>query len=68
MKVPPKNRSNVNLNLILKIGEQMKKTKFTERQIIGMLREQEQGKSLPEICRANGSSPRTTMSDRGWLW
>ncbi len=32
----------------------MKKTKFTESQIIGILKEQEQGKKVAEICREHG--------------
>jgi len=33
----------------------MKKSKFTESQIIGILKEQEQGKKLSDICREYGS-------------
>ena len=32
----------------------MKKTKFTESQIIGILKEQEAGKKVAEICRTHG--------------
>jgi putative transposase len=42
---------------------QMKKTKFTESQIIGILKEQEAGKKISEICRANGISQPTFY---GW--
>jgi len=41
----------------------MKKTKFTESQIIGVLKEQEQGKTVAEICRAHGISQPTFY---GW--
>ena len=41
----------------------MKKTKFTESQIIGILKEQEQGKSVAEICRTHGISQPTFY---GW--
>ena len=34
----------------------MKKTKFTESQIIGILKEQEAGKSVADICRSHGIS------------
>jgi len=34
----------------------MKKTKFTESQIIGILKEQETGKSVADICRSHGIS------------
>ena len=37
----------------------MKKTKFTESQIIGILKEQEQGKKVSEICREHGISQPT---------
>lgn len=37
----------------------MKKTKFTESQIIRILKEQDQGKSVSDICRENGISQPT---------
>jgi len=37
----------------------MKKTKFTESQIIGILKEQEQGKKMVDICREQGISQPT---------
>ncbi len=40
----------------------MKKTKFTESQIIGILKEQEQGKTVAEICRSHGISQPTFYS------
>jgi putative transposase len=41
----------------------MKKTKFTESQIIGILKEKEQGKTISEICRTHGISQPTFY---GW--
>lgn len=37
----------------------MKKSKFNESQIIGILKQQETGKSVAEICRENGISQPT---------
>lgn len=37
----------------------MKRTKFTESQIIGILKEQEQGKKVADICREHGISQPT---------
>lgn len=37
----------------------MKRTKFTESQIIGILKEQEQGKKMIDICREHGISQPT---------
>jgi putative transposase len=37
----------------------MKKSKFSESQIIGILKEQESGKALSEICRDHGISQGT---------
>jgi putative transposase len=37
----------------------MKKTKFTESQIIGILKEQEHGKKMIDICREHGISQAT---------
>ena len=34
----------------------MKKSKFTEPQIIGILKEQESGRSVSDICREHGIS------------
>jgi putative transposase len=37
----------------------MKKSRFTESQIFGVLKEQEQGKVVSEICRFHGISQAT---------
>lgn len=37
----------------------MKRTQFTERQIIAMLKQQEQGVKVQDIARANGISEKT---------
>ena len=37
----------------------MKKTKFTESQIIGILRQQESGQKIADICREHGISQPT---------
>jgi putative transposase len=37
----------------------MKKTKFTESQIVGILKQQEQGKKVADICREHGISQPT---------
>lgn len=37
----------------------MKKSKFTESQIIGILKQQESGKSVTDICRESGISQPT---------
>ncbi|MEJ1242560.1 transposase [Chryseolinea sp. T2] len=37
----------------------MKKSKFTESQIIGILKEQEQGVKISELCRQHGISEAT---------
>lgn len=37
----------------------MKKTKFTESQIIGILKEQESGKRTVDVCREHGISQAT---------
>lgn len=37
----------------------MRKSKFSEAQIIGMLREHEQGRKVADICREHGVSPPT---------
>jgi len=37
----------------------MKKSKFSESQIIGILKQQESGKSVADICRENGISQPT---------
>ena len=37
----------------------MKRTKFAESQIIGILKEQEQGKKVADLCREHGISQPT---------
>jgi putative transposase len=40
----------------------MKKTRFTEAQIIGVLNEQEQGMKVADLCRKHGISEATFYS------
>jgi putative transposase len=40
-------------------GEKMKRTRFTEEQIIRVLKELDGGKSIKEVCREHGVSDAT---------
>jgi putative transposase len=40
-------------------ADDMRKSRFTEAQIIGMMKEQEAGLPTAELCRKHGLSPAT---------
>jgi putative transposase len=44
-------------------GDEMKRSRFTEEQIIGILKEVEGGRKIREACRAHGVSEQTY---HGW--
>jgi putative transposase len=41
----------------------MKRSKFSDEQIIGVLKEQEAGMATAEVCRRHGISPATFYGD-----
>lgn len=43
----------------------MKKSRFTEEQIIGMIKEQESGQKTADVCRKHGISPATFYTWKG---
>jgi putative transposase len=43
----------------------MKKTRFSEEQIIGMIKEQESGVKTADLCRKHGISPATFYTWKG---
>ena len=56
----PKNRTVWNWSFLLKFKTvNMKKTRFTETQIVSILKQQEAGRSTKEICREHSISEAT---------
>ena len=43
----------------------MRKSRFTETQIIGMIKEQEAGLTVAEVCRKHGISPASFYKLKG---
>jgi putative transposase len=43
----------------------MKKSRFSEKQIIGMIKEQESGVKTADLCRKHGISPATFYTWKG---
>ena len=47
----------------------MRKSRFTETQIIGMIKEQEAGLTVAEVCRKHGMhQPREFLQAEGQIW
>jgi transposase-like protein len=45
----------------------MRKSRFTEAQIIGMTKEQEAGMATAEVCRKHGLNPSLHPTSVAWL-
>jgi len=63
VKASPKTGAWININQHLN-SEKMKKSRFTESQIISILRQQELGAKVSDLCREHGISPPTFYSWR----
>ena len=68
LTLPPEAYPGLKWSLALRKDQTMKRKRFTEEQIIAILKEHEAGVATADLCRKHGVSERDLLQVEGQIW